>query len=115
MTVKEVYEACGGGYDEMFSKFHDDKIIATFLKMFLRDESFNYCAEKLAADDTKGAFEAVHNLKGMVLNLNLVSMMAPVYAVTEDLRRGDIAAAKEHFVWLEQAYVASKSAISNLQ
>lgn len=114
MTVKEVYEACGGGYEEMIAKFHDEKIIASFLKMFLRDQSFGQFVEKLEANDAKGAFEAAHNLKGMVLNLNLVSMMAPVYAVTEDLRRGDIAAAKEHFPELEQSYIASKSAISNL-
>lgn len=114
MTVKEIYDACGGGYEDMLLKFRNDNIISTFLKMFLKDESFKQLVERLDADDAEGAFKAAHSLKGVVLNLNFEGMIPPVQAVTEALRGGDLAAAKELFPALEGAYLTVKSALDNL-
>lgn len=114
MTVKEIYDACGGGYEVMLSKFHSDNIIGTFLKMFLKDGSFNQLVEELGKNDAEGAFKAAHSLKGVVLNLNLEGMIPHVHAVTEALRGGDLATAKEYFPALEKSYFAVKAALDNL-
>ncbi len=114
MTVKEIYDACGGGYEEMLAKFRNDNIISTFLKMFLKDESFKQLKVKLDLNDAEGAFGAAHNLKGVVLNLNFAGLIPSVLAITETLRGGDISTAKEQFPEVEEAYNAVKTALGNL-
>lgn len=114
MTVKEIYDACGGGYEEMLAKFRGDNLISKFLTMFTRDVSFDQLTEKLEAGDTEGAFGAAHNLKGVVLNLNLVCMIAPVNAVTEALRAGDLAGGKANYPALKAAYLQVRAALENL-
>ena len=47
MTVKEFYEACGGGYETMVSKFASDAMITKFLEIFKRDRSFETLCAKL--------------------------------------------------------------------
>lgn len=114
MTVKEFYDACGGGYGEMFAKFASDDMIKKFLMIFKRDKSYDTLVEKLDGGDTEGAFQAAHTLKGVVLNLNLLGLKDPVCNVVEALRAGDLSAARSLFPAVITAYATAVEALGSL-
>lgn len=114
MTVKQFYDACGGGYEEMISKFGDDAKIRMFLTIFKRDKSFDALVEKLDGGDTDGAFSAAHTLKGVVLNLNLLGLKDPVCNIVEALRAGNLSAARSLFPAVESAYSVTVNALNEL-
>lgn len=114
MTVKEFYDATGGGYEEMIAKFGKDSTITAFLNIFKRDASYKTLTEKLAEGDVHEAFAAAHTLKGVALNLNLVGLIDPVCSVVEALRAGDLQGAKEKFPALEGAYSKAVAALAVL-
>ncbi len=114
MTVKEFYDACGGGYEEMFSKFSSDDMIKKFLMIFKRDKSFDTLVGKLDGGDTEGAFSAAHTLKGVVLNLNLLGLKDPVCNIVEALRAGNMSAARSLFPAVEAAYSLAVDALNQL-
>lgn len=114
MTVKEFYDAAGGGYEEIYAKFKADATISSFLNLLKRDTSYATLTEKLEAGDAEAAFVAAHTLKGVVLNLNLAGLNAPVCSITEALRAGDIAAARKVFPDLKAAYERVTNALAQL-
>lgn len=62
---------------------------AFYLKMVnmgLADERFEKLSEILASKDYDAAFEAVHALKGVIGNLALTPLYAPIEKMTELLR-----------------------------
>ncbi len=52
----------------------------------LADTNFEQLSNSLKANDLDAAFEAAHALKGMLGNLELTPMLAPVLEITELLR-----------------------------
>ena len=114
MTVKEFYDAAGGGYEEMLAKFSSDATITAFLKIFKRDTNYAKLLEMLDADDTEGAFQAAHTFKGVVLNLNIVGLIDPVCNVVEALRAGNIDEAKALAPALKQSYDKAWNALIQL-
>lgn len=114
MTVREFYDACGGGYEEMSAKFPSDEMIKKFLMIFKRDTSFDTLVGKLDGGDTEGAFTAAHTLKGVVLNLNLLGLKTPVINIVEALRAGNMSAARSLFPAVETAYSETVNALNQL-
>ena len=112
MTVKEFYDAAGGGYEVMASKFPSDATITAFLGIFKRDKSFESLKKLLAEGDTQGSFAAAHTLKGVVLNLNLEGLAKPVCNIVEALRAGNISAARTLFPEVETAYNKAIAALN---
>ena len=114
MTVKEFYDAAGGGYETMAAKFSSDATITAFLKIFKRDKSFDTLSEKLEEGDAESAFVAAHTLKGVVLNLNIEGLMKPVCDITEALRAGNISAARDLFPAVKDVYEKAAAALNEL-
>ncbi len=114
MTVKEFYDATGGGYGEMFAKFPSDAIITKFLNIFKRDKSFEGLTAKLEEGDAEGAFHEAHTLKGVILNLNLQGLKDPVCNIVEELRAGNLASAKEMYPQVKEAYEITVKALNEL-
>lgn len=114
MTVKEFYDVTGGGYEEMLAKFSSDTTITAFLKIFKRDKSYEALKEQLANEDTQGAFQAAHTLKGVVLNLNLLGLKDPVCNIVEALRAGNLAEAKTLAPAVDEAYNKTLEALTQL-
>ncbi len=56
------------------------------VNMGLKDARFETLGEKLAQKDWDGAFEQAHALKGVLGNLALTPLFAPVSEITENLR-----------------------------
>lgn len=114
MTVKEFYDSCGGGYEEIHLKFPADATLLVFLKIYARDTNYQALLNCMEAGDAEGAFAAVHTFKGMVLNLNLKGLVDPVNSVTEALRARDMQKAKEFMPALAVAVENTNSALGKL-
>lgn len=114
MTIKEFYDLTGGGYEEMFEKFHADVMITRFLTIFARDTSYNTLLEKMDAGDADGAFAAAHTLKGVVLNLCLNGLITPVCAITEALRARDMQGATALLPKVKEEYERTTAALKKL-
>ena len=98
MTIKELYEAVGGDYEDIYSRFGNEEMIKMFLDMFLREPSFGKLKEAMEADDMETAFAMAHTVKGVCANIAFKRLQELSSELTEDLRGGkDIAAAKELF------------------
>lgn len=89
MTVKEFYEQVGGSYDTMISRVGNETRILKYLNMFKNDTSMSLLAKCIEEKDFKGAFLAVHTLKGISGNLSLDSFYTSVCTLTEIFRNYD--------------------------
>ena len=110
MTVQECYEAIGGNYQEAIGRMMDDARVKRFSGMFLKDTSFQELCTYMDANDVEMAFRAVHTLKGVCANLSLTKLFDTANAMTEVIRKKDMATAQEMFPQLVQDYelVAAK-------
>lgn len=91
---------------------------ALFLKFLLRfpaDPSYSQLREALQQEDLQQAFTAAHTLKGTAGNLSLEELYHPVSLAVEDLRAGNLAAAKERLPQMEKAYQAILACLENWQ
>ena len=52
----------------------------------IKDANFELLREKIRNGDLAGAFESAHALKGVMANLALTNISAPVSVLTEELR-----------------------------
>lgn len=112
MTVKEFYDAAGGGYEVMSAKFPSDATIKAFLGIFKRDKNYESLKQLLNEGDVQSAFSAAHTLKGVVLNLNLEGLAKPVCDIVEALRAGNMSAARALFPAVEEAYERAYAALN---
>ena len=117
MTVKEVYALMGASYEDAMGLMRKDERIAKYMKMFLRDETFDKLRAAMEADDMEAAFVGAHTLKGVCANLAFTRLQTLVSGMTEDLRHGrdiphakavwpDVAAAYNETVQLIRRYQA---------
>jgi len=60
----------------------------------LEDPSFEALDSAVSCGDLAGAFELAHSLKGVLGNLSLTPLYAPVSEMTEILRKGESAGLK---------------------
>ena len=56
------------------------------VNLTVKDPNFQALPEALAQGDLKAGFEAAHALKGVLANLSLTPILAPVVQITELLR-----------------------------
>ena len=86
MTLHEFYSAVGGDYNDAIGRLRTESFIERFLRMFPQDNSMSLLNEAMAASDAATAFRAVHNMKGIALNLSLTGLAAACSTMTEALR-----------------------------
>ena len=105
MTLKELYDAIGGDYNEVMGRMLKEERVTKFVGMFLRDPSFQQLSDAMAAGDYEEAFKGAHTLKGVCGNLSLTRLARVDIEVTEALRGGaDIQHAKDMMPSLETCY-----------
>lgn len=88
MTLEEFYAEVGGDYAATMDRLFTDDIAIKYLKRFLDDDTFAKLTEDVAAGDDKKAFDDVHTLKGVALNLGLDDLGRSASDLTEVLRHG---------------------------
>lgn len=88
MTVIEFYEKIGGDYKEVTNRLMKESRLRIYLMQFEAEDSFAEFIEKLDAEEYEDAFRAVHNIKGLALNLGLTPLIEVVSTLCELLRKG---------------------------
>ena len=57
--------------------------------MAVADDGFERLRDAVEAGDLKEAFDRAHALKGVLANVSLTELLAPVAEITEELRAGN--------------------------
>ena len=105
MTVKEVYAAIGGSYEDAMGLMRKEERVSKYLGMFLRDDSYQALKDGMDSGDMDKAFRGAHTLKGVTANLALDRLREAASALTEDLRGGkDIEKAKADWPKVTEIY-----------
>ena len=93
---KRLLEATGVDIEDALSRFmNNEALMIRMLLRFAEDKNFSRLRQAMEEKDVSGAFEAAHALKGLTGNLSLKELYRQTGILTEDLRRGDLAAASE--------------------
>lgn len=96
MELRECYAAAGADYEEAVRRFKNERRLGRFLRIFLRDQSFEKLCRAMEEADYEEAFALVHNLKGITMSLGLTELTEACIALTENLGSG---AADEDTDW----------------
>lgn len=86
MTIQEFYERINGDYADMRERIPADALIASFVKKFPQDGTYERLLRAVDAGDTNACFEAAHNLKGLAANLSFSKLYLAASALSEQLR-----------------------------
>lgn len=113
-TIRDFYTQTGGDYQEVLDHLVSEERIARFLKIFLKDPSYESLEEALKQGNVQEAFRAVHTLKGVCLNMGFTVLYAACSRVTEDLREGDLEAGIQNMPALRQNYRSIVDGIERL-
>lgn len=86
MTLREFYEAIGGGYEETLRRLPREAMVQRFVLKYASDGTFAMLTEAVAASDWETAFRAAHTLKGVAQNLGFDTLYQAAFALTEAMR-----------------------------
>lgn len=87
MLTVDALRACGANTAEGLGRcMNNEAFYLRLVNMALDDAGFGKLSDAVAAGDKKAAFEAAHALKGVMGNLALTPIYAPVSEMTELLR-----------------------------
>ena len=86
MTIREVYAAAGGNYDETIERLGSEELVNRFTARFATDESFSSLEKAFGTGDVDAAFRAAHTLKGVAKNLGFADLGDSASELTEILR-----------------------------
>ncbi len=84
--LKRLYQDVQGNYDTVKKRLKTPEYILRMFALFLEDDNVDILKSSVEANDVKGAFEAVHTLKGMSGNLSLDALYQATCDLTEQLR-----------------------------
>ena len=86
MTLKECYDAMGGGYEEVLGRLRSETLVQKFLLKFPADPSFDELCRAVETKDRETAFRAAHTMKGICSNLGFSKLYRSSAELTEALR-----------------------------
>ena len=116
MTLKELYEAAGGNYEETLRRLMNEKLMKKYLHMFAEAKDHEEMLKALEAGQWGDAFRHAHNLKGVSLNLELGRLARTASAICDAVRGGaptaDLAPMAQQ---AEQDYALVMAGIRELQ
>lgn len=114
MTIRQFYDETGGNYDSVIQRFLTEERTKRFLKMFLKDPSYEQLESSLKTEDVDEAFLAAHTLKGVCLNIGLSRLYTSSSDVTEALRGRDLNAAMQKMQALRRDYMEVMNGIGQI-
>lgn len=90
MTLKELYQAIEGDYDDVMGRLPSESLVKKFVIKFLDDKSYELLESSLQNKDFETAFRAAHTLKGVCQNLSFTKLYKSSNTVTDSLRPGQL-------------------------
>ena len=101
MVTIEALKALGADTEEGLTRcMNNEAFYLRLVGIALQDANFAKLRTEIEAGNMKEAFEAAHALKGMLGNVSLTNLAAPVVEITEALRAEDADA--DYAGWLTQ-------------
>lgn len=88
MTAKECYEFMNGDYEDVEGRLLTEERIIKYLNRFKESQEYSLMVEALEEENYEVAFRAVHNLKGISLNLGFTGLIKASTELCESLRNG---------------------------
>ena len=83
----EQFRLAGGDVEGVMERFMDDEeLLRDCLAQFVTEDDFERLKEAVLGQDYQKAFEYAHALKGVVGNLGLTTIYAPLTILVEALR-----------------------------
>ncbi|MCF0179366.1 MAG: Hpt domain-containing protein [Bacteroidales bacterium] len=104
MTIEEFYAVTSSNYAEALKRMMRPDFVKRFATKFDKDTSFAELAENMESGNVEVAFRAAHTLKGVCKNLAFTKLGDSASEITEVLRAGDLAKAKEMFPTVKEQY-----------
>ncbi len=116
MDVRECYSRIKGNYEEILGRMRNEERVKKFLRLFLKDGSYERLCAAMEAGDCSEAFLAAHSLKGVSQNLAFTDLFASVEDLTERLRAGQCGAQeREIFNAIKEKYDVLVKTIEKLE
>ena len=89
MTIRELYDAIGGNYDQAVRVMKMDRLIDKYVRKLKNSRLDEALAEAGASMDAAKLFESAHAMKGVCSNLGLDALAAAADEITEEFRPGN--------------------------
>ncbi|WP_080796993.1 Hpt domain-containing protein [Arabiibacter massiliensis] len=103
-------------YDEAMERFCGNRALYERLALkFLDDPHFEALENALAEGHLDEAHRAAHSLKGVSGNLSFYDLFQAACVISDSLRDGDAATAKEAMPRAREAYAAVMEAVKGLR
>lgn len=115
MTLKDCYDALGGGYEDVMGRLHSERLVQRIVLKFVDDPSFDTLCTALEAGNQEEAFRAAHTMKGVCQNLGFAKLGDSSSRMTEHLRAGDMDAGRAMLEEVRQDYTQAVNAIRAFQ
>lgn len=90
MNIRECYQLFGGDFGDVMNRLLKEERVIKYAKMFSASVGNDYEQIRTALSEERyeDAFRAVHNLKGVSLNLALTPLHQASHVLCEALRHG---------------------------
>ena len=111
MTIKSLYEAVGGDYQDVVKRLISEEFAAQLALGFLDDDGFSSLFQAMKNRNAEDAFRAAHTLKGVALNLGFKNLGESASELTEVLRKRTFDGADEPFEKVRADYAVVISAL----
>ena len=115
MTVAECYAQFEGDYEGTIERLATEELVRKYLLRFLDDPCYGVLVKKYSEHADREAFQAVHTLKGLCLNLGLTKLNRSSSQLTEALRNGRMPEADGLLEQVKADYVLTCGAIRELE
>lgn len=115
MNIEEFYKKLGGDYIEVSKRLPSLSLVEKFIGKFLQDKSYEDLSASMKIGDRKGAFLAVHTLKGVCANLGFATLRQSSSKLCEELRgEGEVISDTAYMLMndVERDYAVTVAAIS---
>lgn len=88
MTLKELYDAMGGDYEQAIKVLRVEKLIDKHIRKFPASDIFDGLVEGVKSMDEEKLFESSHAIKGVCANLGLTKISSLASMICEEFRPG---------------------------
>lgn len=90
MNIRECYAELGGDFDDVLNRLMKEERVIKYARMFpdAAGSDYEQLHAALKEERYEDAFRAVHNLKGVSLNLALTPLHQASHVLCEALRHG---------------------------